>query len=128
MFDPKYIFRIDERSFEMSNRIRYRRDGGCREQGKHKICCPVCDRRLKQEYGWRGGSDVREILRPEPGQLTQCDRCLAILEYTDLRDLRPASRDRVKAFEQLGKEKPRRAGLSEVIRYVVRYRQMPPSL
>jgi hypothetical protein len=88
-----------------------------------KLHCPVCDVRIHREFKSPHGSH----LVPEAGQLTQCDRCLSMLEYVlDERSLvlRAASQRRVTEFNRLA-QATHEPNVAELINYVIQYRRMP---
>jgi hypothetical protein len=74
------------------------------------------------------GLDRACPLLPGPGDLTQCDHCLAMLEYggdpTSL-TLKLAPRERVELLNNLTREGLREPSVPELIDYVRRYRRMP---
>jgi hypothetical protein len=93
---------------------------GSREQ---KFRCPVCEARIHRDVG----SPQRGPLVSEAGQLTQCDRCLSMLEYVSHESslaLRLASQRRINELNQLTKDN-HEFRLTELIDYVKKYRRMP---
>jgi hypothetical protein len=93
---------------------------GSREQ---KLPCPVCQARIHRDFGF----PQRGPLAPQVGQLTQCDRCLSMLEYTSNGSslaLRVASQGRIKEFNRLAKD-THEFCLAELVDYVRKYRRMP---
>jgi hypothetical protein len=70
-----------------------------------------------------------ELALPQPGDLTQCEHCQAMLEYigndrTSL-SLRRATRERVDSFNRLAQEGSRVPAIPELIEYVRKHRKMP---
>lgn len=93
---------------------------GSREQ---KLRCPVCHARIHRDFG----SPQRGPLVPQVGQLTQCDHCRSMLEYTSNGSslaLRVASQRRINKFNQLAKD-THEFRLAELVDYVRKYRRMP---
>ena len=105
-----------------------RKNGRSTRKKERKLRCPVC-REFIDEM-----PDMRDVglhgfpMLPQPGDLTECERCLALLEYTgDFTSptLQRASKERVDCFNKLSRQKPRELTVPEVIDYVRRNRQMP---
>ena len=96
------------------------------DQGTHQLVCPACGKRIKRAFG--SHREPESPLVPQIGQLTECDHCLAILEYIPraaLLALRLAPRKRMDAFSELVKDTLREPRLVEIIDYVMTYRAMP---
>jgi hypothetical protein len=90
---------------------------------EQNLRCPVCELRIHRQLG----SPQEGPLVSQAGQLTQCDRCLSILEYLlkgRCLALRPASERRINAFNQLAKE-THEFNLAKLVDYVMKYRRMP---
>ena len=94
---------------------------------ERRLRCPVC----KEPTGFKAdreclGDGIELSLSSRPGDLTQCDHCLTMLEYrgnpTSL-TLHLAPRQRVEAFNKLASEED--PSLRELVDYVMRFRQMP---
>ncbi len=96
---------------------------------KGKLRCPLC-------HAFAGfpanpqhfGLPFEPSWLSEPGDLTQCDHCLAMLEYGgELKSLtlQPAPRKRVESFNELSRVDYREPSLPELIEYVKKHRQMP---
>ena len=51
---------------------------------KAVLWCPVCD------YSLTGATPVKRAVPPQPGDITICSYCFAVLEYTGDLDLREA--------------------------------------
>ena len=91
--------------------------------------CPECHKPIgfiadRLTFGLERASP----LLPEPGDLTECEHCLAMLEYTGdptLLTLQLAARGRVESFNNLTREGFREPSVPELIDYVRRYRRMP---
>jgi hypothetical protein len=105
-----------------------RKDRNVRKK-ERKPRCPECHKPIgfiadRLTFGLEGASP----LLPGPGDLTECEHCLAMLEYsgdpTSL-NLQLATRERVESFNNLTREKFREPSVPELIDYVRRYRQMP---
>ena len=99
------------------------------EGRERRLKCPVCLERTgfqadRQSFGGKN----EHSLSSRPGDLTQCDHCLTMLEYrgdaTSL-TLHVAPRERVEAFNRLSREGYREPTVPELIAYVRKYRQMP---
>lgn len=115
--------RVDERNTVMSRKYR----NVCKKELKPR--CPECHKTIgfiadRLTFGLEGASP----LIPGPGDLTECEHCLAMLEYsldsTSL-TLRLARRERVETFNNLTREGFSEPNVPELIDYVRRYRQMP---
>jgi hypothetical protein len=90
---------------------------------EQKLRCPICQARIHRDFG----SPQRGPLVPQAGQLTQCDRCLSMLEYVlheSSLALRLTSQRRINEFNQLAKD-THEFKLTELIDYVRKYRRMP---
>jgi len=100
-----------------------------RSQKQYKLRCPVCQGPICSHVGRLPfGGTVDPALLSQPGELTQCDRCLTMLEYRgDSRSLtlHVAPRKRVEEFNKLTREGRSEPTLAELIGYVIKYRQMP---
>ena len=115
--------RIDERNVVMS-----RKDRNIRKN-ERKPRCPECHKPIgfiadRLTSGREGASP----LLAEPGDLTECDHCLAMLEYCGnpiSLTLQLARRERVETFNNLTREGFSEPNVPELIDYVRRYRQMP---
>src|SRR3954452_22743157 len=84
-----------------------------------KLRCPVCDVRIHRKFKSSHGGHVV----PEAGQLTQCDRCLSMLEYVldeSSLVLISASQRRIALFNQLAKD-IHDFNLADVVHYVMQY-------
>lgn len=99
----------------------------CSINGKDRtLRCPVCHERTGFSEGqWNYGTSGEPSLQSKPGQLTECDHCLTLLEYQGEPGpltLRVAPRGRVDAFNRLS-----RVGyeptVPELIAYVKKYGQ-----
>jgi hypothetical protein len=96
---------------------------------ERKPRCPVCHESIRLIADrLTPGLDGASLPLPRPGDLTQCDHCLAMLEHsgdpTSL-TLQPAPQIRVDSFNNLTREGPYEPSVPELIDYVRRYRQMP---
>jgi hypothetical protein len=94
-----------------------------------RLRCPICHQRLGFNTHRQGLADrINSSLSPLPGDLTQCDHCLTMLEYGGeliSLTLHQASRKRVEEFNKLSRDGYRQPRISELINYVNKYRQMP---
>lgn len=94
-----------------------------------KLACPVCLR--KTEYRADGripGQRVDAEFLPEPGTLTACGHCKALLEFTPGTrglKLKRCSAVRAKLFTNFGCETMDRKRLPALLAYVKKYRRMP---
>jgi hypothetical protein len=94
--------------------------------------CPVCHKSIDDPNSPKG-LDVTEedrLLLPQPGDLTECCHCEAMLEYggdVTLLTLHPAPRQRIDSFNALTREAPDEPSfpelITELITYVMKYRQ-----
>lgn len=94
-----------------------------------KLWCPACG----QHSGYDSEGKYLQIrieasMLPQPGSLTECDKCFTLLEFTgDCKalQLRQAPKARIQAFHKLNLEGPAAPKLSDILKYVKKYRQMP---
>jgi len=101
------------------------------ESTPRKVKCPVCNAITGYDQGKQPVQAAsRYPLASNPGELTQCSRCLTLLEYrgqSGSLTLHVAPRRRVELFNALVSERPRKLNTPELIEYVRKYRQMPIS-
>jgi hypothetical protein len=99
------------------------------ERKDRKLRCPVCHAltgatRDGQAFG------IPPQFLPKPGDLTECARCQAVLEYGGEQNsltLRVARRERAESLRQLMREWPE-PEIPELLAYVMKFRQMPGRL
>jgi hypothetical protein len=98
---------------------------------QQKLRCPVCQESIYSSVDRLPfGGPMDFSLLPQPGELTQCDHCLTMLEYRgELHSptLHVAPRKRVLEFNRLTREGHSEPSVPELLGYVMRHRQMPPS-
>jgi hypothetical protein len=91
--------------------------------------CPACHSFIDHVPNTRGlGLRPEDILLPQPGDVTECDKCRTMLEYggnPGCLTLSFARRQRIDAFHRLSRESGRKPKLSKLVEYVMKYRQMP---
>jgi hypothetical protein len=66
-----------------------------------------------------------------PGELTECDGCESMLEYSggpDVLKVMPARPERAKAYRDLERDKDDHASFQKMVAYVVKYRMKPRSI
>jgi len=104
----------------------YRIQKSAREK-ETQLRCPVCSMLT------RCSADDKQsafgiTYHSEPGQLTECDQCMTMLEYggrIGALTLRPASASRVLSFNKLSEEDHWNPSVQELVEYARKYRQMP---
>lgn len=94
------------------------------EKERRNLKCPLCGKTIARaeirSFGLQGGA--------QPGELTECGSCFAILEFRGDRTcptLHPASRERARQLANFERSLVLDFKLSELIEHVRRYRQMP---
>ena len=96
---------------------------------EYKLPCPVCRELLWYIADPKVFGLEIALVRPWPGDLTECDRCHTLLEYRgDDRNrlmLQIATKERVHLWNKLAQEGAREPSLPELIEYVKKYLQMP---
>src|SRR5260370_14408888 len=95
---------------------------------ERRLRCPACHSFIDHEPNLRGlGLRPEDILSPQPGDVTECDKCRTMLEYggnPGCLTLSFASQQRIDAFRRLSREGGRQLKLSKLVEYVMKYRQM----
>jgi hypothetical protein len=99
------------------------------QKNECRLLCPVCGEKVDHAVTMLSSVQGEELyFVPEPGELTECDHCLAMLEYGGTRSalaLHVAPRQRVKQFHKFTREGSREPSLPELLEYVKRFRRMP---
>ena len=99
------------------------------DKKQNRLLCPLCrttvDHALTVQSTGRRGEFLPE---PEPGNITQCHHCMALLEYggsPSSLTLQIAPRGRVKEFHKLTQEGFPEPSLPELLAYIKKFRSMP---
>src|SRR5579863_7042888 len=98
------------------------------ESGSNNLRCTVCTSPIESSTTVATRSGAKRVLSAVPGELTECERCHAMLEYggrPGALTLHRARPDRVQSLRELEKEGPNEPGLPALVAYVMRYRTMP---
>ena len=89
------------------------------------LCCPVCGNPLETTTTIRDGSGTAQIISSRPGELTECEKCESMLEYSgrpgELRVM-TARPERASAFRELAQDEAGHASFQQMVAYVVKYR------
>jgi transcription initiation factor IIE alpha subunit len=93
-----------------------------------KLRCPVCGNRLETTTTIRDGSGTARIISSRPDELTECEKCESMLEYSgrpgELRVM-TARPERASAFRELARDEADHASFQKMVAYVVKYRMRP---
>ncbi len=94
-----------------------------------KLRCPVCHKFMAYiPNGVTFGPEM-ELALSQPGGLTQCEHCSAMLEFSGGDPTSPTVRrarpERIDRFNRLAQEE-RKSSIPELLDYVRKYGQMPP--
>lgn len=96
---------------------------------KRNLRCPVCRKPINDPADFRRLGLKKEYrLLPQPGDLTECDHCRAILEYGGdpaSLTLQLAPKKRLELLNAISRQGPHDLSFPKLIAYVMRYRQMP---
>jgi hypothetical protein len=98
-------------------------------QNENSLRCPRCGQKVDHTVAIQSSAREGELcFMPEPGQVTECEHCLTMLEYGGICDaltLRVAPRERVEQFHKLTREGFSETGIPELLEYVRRFLQPP---
>jgi hypothetical protein len=101
-----------------------------RRSKEGKLRCPACHEFMA--YIAEGGAfgQKSEVALSQPGELTECEHCGTMLEFSGDDPASPVVRrarpERVRWFNRLAQEEE--LSIPELIAYVRKYRLMPPGL